>query len=45
MHPSQADIQLTNTLKQAGKWLDLPVLDHVIVGADGFYSFAQEGIL
>lgn len=45
LQASQADIQLTHTLKQAGKWLDLPVLDHVIVTAEGFFSFALEGLL
>jgi DNA repair protein RadC len=43
--PSQADIQLTRHLKQAGQWLELPVLDHLIVTADSYFSFAEEGIL
>jgi DNA repair protein RadC len=43
--PSQADIQLTAKLKEAGKFLDLPVLDHVIITQDGYYSFADEGLL
>ena len=43
--PSQADLQLTNKLKEAGKFLDLPVLDHVILTQDSYYSFADEGLL
>ena len=43
--PSQSDIDLTKRLKAAGLTLDLPVLDHIIVG-DGIYnSFADEGII
>jgi len=43
--PSQADLQLTNKLKEAGKFLDLPVLDHVILTQECHYSFADEGLL
>jgi DNA repair protein RadC len=43
--PSQADIDLTKKLKTAGLTLDLPVLDHIIVGDGTYYSFADEGIL
>ena len=44
-HPSEADIQLTRKMKDAGAMLDLPVLDHVIIGHDKYYSFADEGML
>ncbi|UYZ57608.1 RadC family protein [Hymenobacter latericus] len=43
--PSAADIALTKKLKEAGKFLDLPVLDHLIYTDRGYYSFADEGIL
>lgn len=44
--PSQADIQLTRKLKEAGQFLDLPLLDHLILTKDDrYYSFADEGIL
>ena len=43
--PSDADIQLTKKMKQAGDTLDLPVLDHIIVGDGNYYSFADEGIM
>ncbi|GAB3831532.1 RadC family protein [Hymenobacter jeollabukensis] len=43
--PSAADIMLTKKLKEAGNFLDLPVLDHLIYTDRGYYSFADEGIL
>jgi len=43
--PSQADISLTNKLKEAGKFLDTQVLDHLIISDRGYYSFADEGKL
>ena len=45
LKPSQADIELTRKLKEAGKHLDIAVLDHVIVAHSGFYSFADENIM
>ena len=45
LRPSEADILLTRKLKEAGLMLDLPVLDHLIVSSEGFYSFADEGLL
>lgn len=46
-YPSTEDRKITKVLKAAGKLLDIPVLDHVIVGDEGDYvfSFATEGIL
>ena len=44
--PSETDIRLTKKLKNAGSFLDLPVIDHLIVTQDsGFFSFADEGLL
>ena len=43
--PSEADIRLTRKLKEAGLLLDLPVLDHIIVGGEGYFSFADEGMI
>lgn len=42
---SEADKQITRKLKEAGKHLDIPVLDHVIVTEKSYFSFADEGIL
>ena len=43
LQPSQADRELTQKLYQAGKQLDLPLLDHLIISEKGYYSFADEG--
>jgi len=45
LRPSQADISLTKKITEGGKNLDIHVLDHVIVGGEGYYSFADEGML
>ncbi|QJX47383.1 DNA repair protein RadC [Hymenobacter taeanensis] len=44
-NPSAADIALTRKLKEAGQFLDLPVLDHLIYTDQGYFSFADEGML
>ncbi|MEB2780751.1 JAB domain-containing protein [Algoriphagus sp. C2-6-M1] len=43
--PSEQDKRLTQRIKQVGNILDIPVLDHVIMTAEGYYSFADEGEL
>nr|WP_293845469.1 DNA repair protein RadC [uncultured Arsenicibacter sp.] len=43
--PSQADKDLTRRLRDAGKLLDIPVLDHLIFTDKAYFSFADEGIL
>lgn len=45
LEPSEADKQITQKLKDAGKSLDIRVLDHVIVTEKGYYSFMDEGVL
>jgi DNA repair protein RadC len=45
LKPSRADEELTYKIKEAAKYFDIKVLDHLIVGDDGYYSFADEGIL
>ena len=46
LKPSMADEQLTQKIKEAGKYLDLPVIDHLIITSeDSYYSFADEGLL
>ncbi|MFZ1856812.1 MAG: DNA repair protein RadC [Chitinophagaceae bacterium] len=45
LKPSRADEQLTAKIKEAARYLDITVLDHIIVSEDGYYSFADEGIL
>lgn len=43
--PSMADKRLTENLKEAGKYLDIALLDHVIVTANGYKSFADIGLI
>jgi DNA repair protein RadC len=43
--PSEADIKLTKKLKEAGTFLEINVLDHIIITEKEYYSFADEGIL
>lgn len=45
LKPSRADEELTYKIKEAAKYFDIKVLDHLIVSDDGYYSFADEGIL
>lgn len=45
LKPSQQDDILTHRIKEACKLLDIAVLDHLIVTASGFYSYAEEGRL
>lgn len=45
LKPSNADETLTTKMKEAGRFLDLPLLDHLIVTAEGYLSFADEGLV
>jgi DNA repair protein RadC len=45
LRPSRQDEELTNKIKEASKYFDIKVLDHIIVSEEGYYSFADEGIL
>lgn len=43
--PSEQDIRLTKRLKEGAGILDIALLDHIIVGANTYFSFADEGII
>ncbi|HEU0110648.1 MAG TPA: DNA repair protein RadC [Flavisolibacter sp.] len=45
LKPSKADEELTFKIKEAAKYFDIKILDHLIVSDDGYYSFADEGML
>ena len=45
LFPSDADKLITKKLVEAGKLLEIMVLDHLIIGDNAFYSFADEGNL
>lgn len=42
--PSEADKSITRKLKQAGEFLDIKLLDHLIITDENYFSFADEGI-
>lgn len=42
---SQSDIELTKKLKEAGKFLEIQLLDHIIVAGSKYLSFADEGLI
>ena len=41
--PSNADIELTRRIREAGKLLDITLLDHIIITNNDYYSLADEG--
>ncbi|MDD2589689.1 MAG: DNA repair protein RadC [Fermentimonas sp.] len=43
--PSPQDTQITKKLKEAARWMDIVLLDHIIVCGDNYFSFADEGII
>jgi len=43
--PSEHDIEITKKLKEALATVDIEVLDHIIVGDGGYYSFREHGII
>lgn len=42
-NPSEADIHLTRRLVESGKLLGIPVLDHLIIGENNYYSLKANG--
>jgi len=45
LRPSRQDEELTGRIKQAAMYFDIKILDHIIVSEEGFFSFADDGIL
>lgn len=43
--PSRADQEMTQKMKQAASYFDIKVLDHLIISSEGYFSFADEGLL
>lgn len=43
--PSRKDIEMTKKFQEAGELLGLPVIDHIIIGGNGYYSFLEKGLL
>lgn len=45
LKPSDADIKITKNIKEAGKLMDVQLLDHIIMTDSNYYSFNDEGIM
>ena len=45
LNPSRADEEITRKITHAAKFFDIMLLDHIIVSTDGYFSFADEGLL
>jgi DNA repair protein RadC len=45
LKPSKADEELTKKIKEAAKYHDIEVIDHIIVSEEGYFSFSDDGIL
>jgi DNA repair protein RadC len=45
LQPSQADLNITKKIKDAGQLFDLKLLDHIILTEDSYYSFADQNRL
>ncbi|NLW56372.1 MAG: DNA repair protein RadC [Firmicutes bacterium] len=43
--PSKEDLQLTRRLKESGELIGIPILDHVIIGNNQYFSLKEEGML
>lgn len=45
LKPSRADEELTQKIKMAACYHDIKLVDHIIITSEGYYSFAEEGVL
>ncbi|MCW3071308.1 MAG: repair protein [Bacteroidetes bacterium] len=45
LKPSEADLMITKNIREAGKLMEIPLVDHIILTDEGYYSFADEGSL
>ena len=45
LRPSDMDLAVTKKLVKAGEFLEIKILDHIIVTASGYYSFQDEGVI
>jgi len=45
LKPSEADLRLTKQLASFGKYIDLEILDHLIISDNNYFSFADEGVM
>jgi DNA repair protein RadC len=45
LKPSKADEELTYKIREAARFFDIKVIDHIIVSHEGYFSFADEGMI
>lgn len=45
INPSEVDKAITKRIRKAGKYLDIVLLDHIIVTKDDYYSFSDNGYI
>jgi len=45
LKPSKSDEELTYKIREAARFFDIKVIDHIIVSHDGYFSFADEGLM
>jgi len=45
LRPSEQDIELTKKIKNGGEFLEIILIDHLIITEESYYSFADEGTL
>ena len=44
-NPSESDKEVTRNMVKAGKIMEIKVLDHIIIGNDRYFSFADNGLI
>lgn len=45
LKPSRQDEELTQKIKYASQFLEIKLLDHIIITSENYFSFADEGLL
>lgn len=45
IHPSRADVQMTQKMLEASRFMDMPLVDHIIIGDNCYYSFREHGMI
>lgn len=43
--PSDNDLQITERINEAGALMDIPLIDHIILGDNSYFSFKESGLL
>ena len=45
LNPSEADNRITKKIQESGKLMDIQLLDHIIVGDNSYFSYADNGLI